>query len=105
MNQPGIQTWLQEMKDRSLSKYDIMTVGEANGVSPDDADDWVGEENGKFNMIFQFEHLGLWNSGDSHFDVNSYKSVLNRWQKQLENKGWNALFIENHDQPRRIDVG
>ena len=34
MNQPGIQTWLQEMKDRSLSKYDIMTVGEANGVSP-----------------------------------------------------------------------
>ncbi len=92
MNQPGIQTWLQEMKDRSLSTYNIMTVGEANGVSPDDADDWVGEENGKFNMIFQFEHLGLWNSGDSHFDVNSYKSVLNRWQKQLEDKGWNALF-------------
>ncbi|HBG3090598.1 TPA: alpha-glucosidase [Staphylococcus aureus] len=104
MNQPVIQTWLQEMKDRSLSKYDIMTVGEANGVSPDDADDWVGEENGKFNMIFQFEHLGLWNSGDSHFDVNSYKSVLNRWQKQLENKGWNALFIENHDQPRRVST-
>ncbi|HHW9841796.1 TPA: glycoside hydrolase family 13 protein [Staphylococcus aureus] len=104
MNQTGIQTWLQEMKDRSLSKYDIMTVGEANGVSPDDADDWVGEENGKFNMIFQFEHLGLWNSGDSHFDVNSYKSVLNRWQKQLENKGWNALFIENHDQPRRVST-
>lgn len=104
MNQPGIQNWLQEMKDRSLSKYDIMTVGEANGVSPDDADDWVGEENGKFNMIFQFEHLGLWNSGDSHFDVNSYKSVLNRWQKQLENKGWNALFIENHDQPRRVST-
>ncbi|HEK5858927.1 TPA: alpha-glucosidase [Staphylococcus aureus] len=104
MNQPGIQAWLQEMKDRSLSKYDIMTVGEANGVSPDDADGWVGEENGKFNMIFQFEHLGLWNSGDSHFDVNSYKSVLNRWQKQLENKGWNALFIENHDQPRRVST-
>lgn len=104
MNQAGIQTWLQEMKDRSLSKYDIMTVGEANGVSPDDADDWVGEENGKFNMIFQFEHLGLWNSGDSHFDVNSYKSVLNRWQKQLENKGWNALFIENHDQPRCVST-
>lgn len=55
-------------------------------------------------MIFQFEHLGLWNSGDSHFDVNSYKSVLNRWQKQLENKGWNALFIENHDQPRRVST-
>ena len=33
MNQPGIQEWLQEMKDKSLSRYDIMTVGEANGVT------------------------------------------------------------------------
>ncbi|WP_283589237.1 glycoside hydrolase family 13 protein [Staphylococcus nepalensis] len=104
MNQPGIQTWLQEMKAKSLSKYDIMTVGEANGVSPDDAELWVGEQIGKFNMIFQFEHLGLWNSGDIKFDVNAYKKVLNHWQKKLENVGWNALFIENHDQPRRVST-
>lgn len=104
MNQPGIQEWLQEMKDKSLSRYDIMTVGEANGVTPNDAEEWVGEENGKFNMIFQFEHLGLWSTGDTKFDVKSYKQVLNHWQKQLENVGWNALFIENHDQPRRVST-
>ncbi|WP_436965737.1 glycoside hydrolase family 13 protein [Staphylococcus shinii] len=104
MNQPGIQSWLQEMKDKSLSQYDIMTVGEANGVNPNNAVEWVGEEEGKFNMIFQFEHLGLWNTGDSKFDVKAYKDVLNRWQKQLENIGWNALFIENHDQPRRVST-
>ncbi|WP_436853932.1 glycoside hydrolase family 13 protein [Staphylococcus caeli] len=104
MNQPGIQNWLQEMKDESLKHYDIMTVGEANGVNPDNAEDWVGEKNGKFNMIFQFEHLGLWNTGDVKFDVLSYKNVLNRWQKKLENIGWNALFIENHDQPRRVST-
>ena len=104
MNQPGIQEWLQEMKDKSLSRYDIMTVGEANGVTPKDAEEWVGEEKGKFNMIFQFEHLGLWSTGDTKFDVKAYKQVLNRWQKQLENVGWNALFIENHDQPRRVST-
>ncbi|MCG1874344.1 alpha-glucosidase [Staphylococcus epidermidis] len=104
MNQPGIRKWLQEMKDKSLSRYDIMTVGEANGVTPNDAEEWVGEEKGKFNMIFQFEHLGLWSTGDTKFDVKSYKQVLNRWQKQLENVGWNALFIENHDQPRRVST-
>ena len=104
MNQPGIQEWLQEMKDKSLSRYNIMTVGEANGVTPNDAEEWVGEENGKFNMIFQFEHLGLWSTGDTKFDVKSYKQVLNHWQKQLENVGWNALFIENHDQPRRVST-
>ena len=52
MNQPGIHNWLQEMKDESLSQYDIMTVGEANGVTPDNAEEWVGEDKGKFNMIF-----------------------------------------------------
>ena len=104
MNQPGIQEWLQEMKNKSLSRYNIMTVGEANGVTPNDAEEWVGEEKGKFNMIFQFEHLGLWSTGDTKFDVKSYKQVLNRWQKQLENVGWNALFIENHDQPRRVST-
>ncbi|BGE82367.1 glycoside hydrolase family 13 protein [Staphylococcus petrasii] len=104
MNQPGIQDWLQEMKDESLSKYDIMTVGEANGVNPDNAEEWVGEDKGKFNMIFQFEHLGLWSTGDSQFDVKAYKDVLNRWQKTLEGVGWNALFIENHDQPRRVST-
>ena len=104
MNQPGIQPWLQEMKDKSLSQYDIMTVGEANGVNPDNAKEWVGEEGGKFNMIFQFEHLGLWSTGDSKFDVKSYKTILNRWQKSLEDVGWNALFIENHDQPRRVST-
>lgn len=104
MNQPGIHNWLQELKENSLSKYDIMTVGEANGVTPDDADLWVGEQEGKFNMIFQFEHLGLWNTGDVKFDVLSYKQVLNRWQQRLANNGWNALFIENHDQPRRVST-
>lgn len=104
MNQPGIHDWLQELKEQSLEKYDIMTVGEANGVTPDDADLWVGEQNGKFNMIFQFEHLGLWNTGDVKFDVLSYKQILNRWQQRLANNGWNALFIENHDQPRRVST-
>ncbi|PKE33568.1 glucohydrolase [Macrococcoides caseolyticum] len=101
MNQPGIQEYLQELKENTFDKYDIMTVGEANGVTIEDSDEWVGEENGKFNMVFQFEHLNLWdhNVGKS-FNIKGYKDVLNSWQKGLENKGWNALFIENHDRQR-----
>src|SRR5699024_12207794 len=60
MNRPGIQSFLQELKEETFKHYDIMTVGEANGVSVEEADNWVGEENGVFNMIFQFEHLDLW---------------------------------------------
>ena len=62
MNVKGIQPLLEELKENTLSKYDIMTVGEANGVKIEDAELWVGEEQGKFNMVFQFEHLSLWDA-------------------------------------------
>nr|WP_309098224.1 alpha-glucosidase [Fredinandcohnia onubensis] len=102
MNRPGIQEFLQELKKETFAKYDIMTVGEANGVSVEDAEEWVGEDQGKFNMVFQFEHLGLWDEEKQELDVIGLKHVLTRWQKGLENMGWNALFIENHDQTRVV---
>lgn len=100
MNQPGIQEYLEEIKEETFSKYDIMTVGEANGVTIEDSYEWVGEEVGKFNMVFQFEHLKLWEIHDKRLNILKYKNVLNDWQVGLHNKGWNALFIENHDRPR-----
>lgn len=105
MNREGIQDFLEELKSRTFAKYNIMTVGEANGVSIQDADHWVGEQNGKFNMIFQFEHLGLWNkSVNGGLDIAALKKTLTSWQKGLESSGWNALFMENHDQPRSVST-
>lgn len=105
MNREGIHDFLQELKQETFNRYDIMTVGEASGVSVDQADLWVGEEEGKFNMIFQFEHLALWNKSiTGGLDVLALKSALSRWQKGLEGKGWNALFIENHDQARSVST-
>jgi alpha-glucosidase len=105
MNQKGIHTFLQEFKDRTYANYDVMTVGEANGVKADEAELWVGKENGKMDMIFQFEHLGLWDAETSpEIDIVELKKVLTRWQKGLEGNGWNALFIENHDKPRVVST-
>lgn len=102
MNREGIHVFLEELKRETFSKYDIMTVGEANGVKPEDADEWVGERNGKFNMIFQFEHLDLWGKDAGKLDLPSLKNTLTKWQKALDGIGWNALFMENHDQPRSV---
>ncbi|MFD1359444.1 alpha-glucosidase [Fictibacillus halophilus] len=105
MNQKGIHTFLQEFKDRTYANYDVMTVGEANGVKIDEADLWVGKEQGKMDMIFQFEHLGLWDAETNpELDIVELKKVLTRWQKGLEKEGWNALFIENHDKPRVVST-
>lgn len=105
MNRPGIQEFLRELKDETFAKYDIMTVGEANGVEIEQADEWVGEKNGKFNMIFQFEHLDLWGkSSTGGLDIHALKQTLTKWQKGLNGVGWNALFLENHDQPRSVST-
>ena len=105
MNVEGIHKYLKELKERTFDNYDIMTVGEANGVEAEEADLWVGEKNGKFNMIFQFEHLHLWGAeSENSFNVKNYKKVLTKWQKALDGNGWNALYIENHDIPRVIST-
>ncbi|WP_286230950.1 glycoside hydrolase family 13 protein [Neobacillus mesonae] len=108
MNVEGIHTFLEELKEETFSKYDIMTVGEANGVTVEDTRDlelWVGEDEGKFNMVFQFEHLSLWDAEKKkELDIVELKNVLSRWQKALEGKGWNALFIENHDKARVVST-
>ncbi|WP_042147068.1 alpha-glucosidase [Paucisalibacillus sp. EB02] len=105
MNRDGIQVFLEELKQNTFAKYDIMTVGEANGVSLEQADEWVGEKNGKFDMIFQFEHLGLWRKEtENGIDLPALKKTLTKWQKGLDGTGWNALFLENHDQARSVST-
>ena len=105
MNVDGIHDYLEELRDETFNKHDIMTVGEANGVSPDDAHLWVGEQDGKMNMVFQFEHMGLWREdAESKLDVVHLKNVLSKWQKGLEEDGWNALYVENHDQTRTVST-
>jgi alpha amylase catalytic region len=105
MNQPGIDKFLTELAAETFNNYDIMTVGEANGVSIKDAEQWVGEESGYFDMIFQFEALGLWGERDGEvFDLRDYKQVLTKWQDGLDGIGWNALYIENHDLIRAVSA-
>lgn len=60
MNVEGIEEFLNEFKRETYGGLDVVTVGEANGVGADQAVEWVDEETGKFNMIFQFESTNLW---------------------------------------------
>ena len=104
-NYDGIDVHLHEFVDSTIKGKNLMTVGEANGVSLKDIDKWVGEDNGYFNMIFQFEHLQLWNKNQNGFtDVQELMRILSNWQYSLEGHGWNALFLENHDLTRCVST-
>ncbi|MGC6768457.1 glycoside hydrolase family 13 protein [Enterococcus sp. LJL51] len=102
-NIPGIEHYLEELK-QVFEEYDIMTVGEASGVKAVEAEQWAGDD-GYFNMIFEFEHIGLWKQEqEKNFDIKAFKKALSNWQYALDGKGWNALYMENHDVPRSVSV-
>ncbi|SFC60711.1 alpha-glucosidase [Alkalibacterium subtropicum] len=103
-NQPGIDEFLSEFAERTIKNYDVMAVGEAGGAGFADAKHWVEEKDGYFNMIFQFDHLGLWKAKEGKLDMEELKKAMTKWQTGLEGQGWNALFLENHDQPRSVST-
>ncbi|GLR09880.1 glucohydrolase [Mixta theicola] len=103
LNYDGLFDYVDEICTQVFSHYDIMTVGEVNGASAEQAEEWVGEHRERLNMIFQFEHVRLWETTSvDKLDLGALKAIFTRWQHALENRGWNALYVENHDVPRVI---
>lgn len=107
LNCDGLLDYVDDLCEQVFNRYDIMTVGEMNGASAEQGEDWVGEQHGRLNMIFQFEHVKLWEtshqqSADAGVDVMGLKNIFSRWQTLLDGKGWNALYVENHDIPRVV---
>ena len=104
---PRVHEFLQEMNQKVLSKYDIMTVGETAGVTIEEAQKYAGEDRNELNMVFQFEHVesgcgdyGKWTT--QKYDFKEFKNIMIKWQEKLQGKAWNSLFLGNHDQPRSV---
>lgn len=107
MNGPVIHTYLQEMNEKVLKHYDILTVGEMPGATTDDAILYTKEDRHELNMVFTFEHMdldsgpgGKWNYQDLYLP--DLKRNFEKWQLALEHEGWNSLYWNNHDQPRIV---
>ena len=107
-NTPGILEFLNEFKLEAFNyKDNIVTVGEANGVKPEELVSWVGD-NGVFSMLFEFSHIIL-GFGDGErwcypkeFKLTQLKQALTATQNATKNS-WAPIFFENHDQPRSIN--
>lgn len=104
---PHVHEYLQEMNHKVLSKYNIMTVGEATGVTLEEAIKYTGYDRDELNTVFQFEHMEL-DTGDygkwsnRRFKLTDLKKVMTKWQTALRGICWNCLFWSNHDQPRAV---
>lgn len=107
MNGPRIHEFLQEMNQETVSRYDVMTVGEMPGANVDEAKLYTDENRHETNMVFQFEHVDLDAGPGGKWDLRPLKladlrNSFTKWQKGLEEIGWNSLYLNNHDQPRMV---
>ncbi|MGN2339307.1 glycoside hydrolase family 13 protein [Clostridium cagae] len=107
MNGPRIHEFLEEINEKVLRDKNLITVGEMPGVSVEEAKLYTGEDRNELNMVFQFEHTDLGNGKYGKWHKNSFKltdlkKIMTKWQKGLENEGWNSLYWNNHDQPRVV---
>jgi len=107
VNGPRVHEYLQEMNEKVLSKYDIMTVGEAINVTPEDGALYVGEDRNELNMVFHFELMRVDAGKGGKWDIRPWelteiKAIISKWQTLLHNKGWNSNYMNNHDQARMV---
>ncbi len=109
-NGPRLLEFLREMRREVLDHYDTITVGEAPLATVQQGRDITHPETGALDMLFQFEHMDLDSVGGhvmgkwaaKPLDLRDLKRTMSRWQDELHGRGWNSLYLSNHDQPRPV---
>lgn len=108
-DRPIAHEFLHELNQRTFGRYEnIMTVGEMSSTTVPNGVQYSNPKNEELSMIFSFHHLKVdyengekWTKVD--YDFMELKKILDEWQEGMsKGNGWNALFWNNHDQPRAI---
>ncbi|MBO0452302.1 glycoside hydrolase family 13 protein [Candidatus Enterococcus murrayae] len=109
-NGPRMHEFIHEMNQEVLKPFRMMSVGESPAAKSTDAHLLVDPKREELDMIFTFEHMHVdRKKGDINgrwalksMDLPDLKKILASWQTELRDKGWNALYFENHDRARVI---
>ena len=104
---PHLHEYLEEFNRDVFSHYDCMTLAEAPLVTPKKALEYIDETNAPvLDMMIQFatQEADSFMTDYIHmpFNLRKLKRTYTKWQTELDGKGWNMLYIENHDHPRMV---
>lgn len=103
-NGPRVHQYLQEMNREVLSRYDAMTVGEAFGISFEQAPLFTDARRRELDMIFHFDLVRLdrdgWRKKD--WTLPELKAAYAQIDRTGGSHGWNTSFLTNHDNPRTV---
>ena len=102
---PHIHEYLAEFR-KVCQEYDCFQIGEGPMTTVKSAMKYLTGDTKSLDMMFSFDHMMadcLYTEYVHRpFSLVKFKKALSKWQYALAGKGWNALYIENHDHPRVI---
>lgn len=103
-NGPHIHQYLQEMNREVLSHYDTMTVGEAFGVTTEQAKKFTDPQRHELNMLFNFDLVRMDRDGwrKTDWTLPQLKATYAKIDSGSGANGWNTSFLSNHDNPRAV---
>ena len=108
-NGPHTHEYLQAMNKEVLSRYDVMTVAEGIGVTPDNALKYVDPDRHELNMLYHFDGVSLGYLPNSHkmpdpkgWSLVDFKQIYSKWDAVFSERGWGTIYLGNHDQPRMV---
>ena len=103
-NGTHMHEYLQEMNRKVMAKYDVMTVGEALGISLEQTPLIVGENRHELNMIFNFDAVRINRDGKQwiSWTLPDFKAIYARHAVELDQHSWDTVFLSNHDNPRLV---
>ena len=105
-NVEGVDALLEDLKNHTFAKKDAFTVGEVFNIGVEDLPDFIGE-NGHFSTIFDFSAHMLSDGEHGWYDAPpisfaAWKKAITDSQMRVQNVGFEANIIENHDEPRGV---
>lgn len=105
-NAEGVDALLEDLKNHTFAPKDAFTVGEVFNIGVEDLPDFIGE-NGHFSTIFDFSAHMLSDGEHGWYDAppisfDAWKKAITDSQMRVQNVGFEANIIENHDEPRGV---
>jgi oligo-1,6-glucosidase len=102
-NGPRRDEYLRELHDEVLAGRDAVAVGEAFGVTAEEAERLVDTDRRELDMVFTFDLVELPRQGrHDDWTLPQLKALLTRLDRAGGPRGWNSVYLENHDQPRAV---
>ena len=102
----GVGDLLEDLKKHTFQKYDAFTVGEVFNMRDEELAEFIGED-GHFSTIFDFCAHNLSDGEHGWYDApplnfQRWREAIVNSQLEIQNCGYEANIIENHDEPRGV---